>query len=296
LSFIAYPPARSPWHDEGMTLIVGVVEPRTGAVYLAGDTKVTWDSDTTRSRKIYTQPVLKIIRLSEDLAVGYAGMGPDTLAHEVAKLRDLDLQGVLSGLEKISGATFILAGRNPGRLWKILDGEWAEVTKEGVVIAGQDEQINGTTVFEIVRSRMLDFPNDDAGVRLMSTMQHVIQFVKPSSIGGLLVMISATNVEGFRYDMTPSTSFEAIYEGVITERPLSFHTLPGTEDTPGALGLWIENSGTGLMFKDGEPDVRHELRVASEAQFVEEARESFGQSLLLPPKDAMSEVIRQLSG
>lgn len=277
-----------------MTLIVGAVETETGAVFLAGDTKVTWDSDPTRSRKIYAEPALKIVRLSEDLAVGYAGSGPDTLAHEVARLRGLDHEGVRAGLQKISGATFILAGRDPGRLWKILDGEWADVTNEGLVIAGDDEQLNGATVFEMVRSRFDDCPSDDAGTRLMSTMQHLIQLVKPSSIGGLLVMISATNVEGFRYHLTPSTSFDAIRAGVIAERPLRLHTLPGTGDTPGALGFWIENSGIGHLFKDGEPDVRYEVRGASAAQFVAEARESFGQALVLPREDATSALIRRL--
>jgi hypothetical protein len=284
------------WHDEDMTLIVGAVEPDTGAVFLAGDTKVTWDSDPTRSRKIYTEPALKIVRLSEDLAVGYAGSGPETLAQEVARLRGLNHDGVLAGLQKISGATFILAGRNPGRLWKIFDGEWAEVTNEGLVIAGDDEKLNGATVFEVVRTRFDDCPNDDTGTRLMSTMQHLIQLVKPSSIGGLLVMISATNAGGFRYRLTPSTNFDAIYAGVITERPLRLHTLPGTGDTPGALGFWIEGSGIGYLFKDGEPDVRHELRGAAAAQFVAGAMESFGQSLVLPREDAMSALIRQLFG
>lgn len=284
------------WHDVGMTLIVGAVEPETGVVFLAGDTKVTWDSDPTRSRRIYTEPALKIVRLAEDLAVGYAGSGPETLAHKVARLQGLDHEGVLAGLVDIDGATFILAGRNPGRLWKVLDGEWADVTNDGLVIAGDDEQLKGATVFEVVRSRFDDCPDDDTGTRLSSTMQHLIQLVKPRSIGGLLVMISASNSGGFRYRLTPSTNFEAIYADEITERPLRLHTLPGTGDTPGALGFWIENSGVGYLFKDGEPDVRFEMRGATVAQFVAGAKESFGQSLVLPSEDEVSALMRQLFG
>jgi len=279
-----------------MTLIVGAIDTRTGAVHLAGDTKVTWDNNPTNSRKIYKHPALKIIRLSDDLAVGYAGAGPDTLAREIAKLSGIGSEAVLAGLQAIGGATFIVAARSPARLWMVRDGEWAEMTNQGLVIAGDDEEFDESTVFDVVRSRYDDRPDDDAGSRLMSTMQHVIQLVRPSSIGGLLVMISASEERGFHYEATPSTNFEAIYPGEVVERPMRLHTLPGTGETPGAVAFWIENAGVGHLFRDGEPDVRREMKVATAEQFAAQARESFGQSLLVPTEDALTAFLRQIVG
>lgn len=60
-----------------MTLIVGAIDQVSGAVHLAGDTKVWWKDDEAKSRRIYVEPSLKVIRLSRDVAVGFAGAGPE---------------------------------------------------------------------------------------------------------------------------------------------------------------------------------------------------------------------------
>ncbi|KRB36782.1 hypothetical protein [Microbacterium sp. Root180] len=276
-----------------MTLIVGAIDARAGTVHLAGDSKITWAADETRSRKIYSDPVLKVIRLSEGLAVGYAGAGPSTLAERVGNLRGLERNAVLDGLAQVGGATFIVAG-NGAQLWRVEDGEWAEVTSEGLVIAGDDEDLNGTTVFELVRARYGDFPDDSARSRLMSTMQHLIQFRRPSTIGGMLVMLSSVGPRGFRYDATPSVNFNAIYSGEPVERPVFLHTLPGDEPTPGAVGFWVENAGSGHLFKDGEPHIREEIRSATLGAFVTEAEETFGQVLVVPREDPITGLFRQL--
>ncbi|PNW09038.1 hypothetical protein C1632_08045 [Microbacterium testaceum] len=272
-----------------MTLVVGAVDQHSGAVHIAGDTKIWWMEDETKSRRIYTDPALKVILLAHDLAVGYAGEGPETIAREASKFRGRELEPLLEGLANIRGASFLLARRNPGQLWKVADGEWGEVSNEGLALIGDDEVLDPTTtVFDLVRRRYDDFPTDPAAFRLQSTMQHLVHLVRPKTIGGFVVMASASNETAFRYAATASTLFDAIHVPGPVEWPVALAVLPGAQHTPGALGLWMENAGVGHLFCDGEPADPRPIVAASVERFLAVASEDFSQSLIAPDDPVLS--------
>lgn len=67
-----------------MTLVVGAIDREHGSIHLGADSKITWEGEEGRTRRIYTEPALKIVLLEDDLAVGYAGNGHEHLASAVA--------------------------------------------------------------------------------------------------------------------------------------------------------------------------------------------------------------------
>lgn len=95
-------------------------------------------------------------------------------------------------------------------------------------------------------------------------------------------MASASNETAFRYAAMPSTLFDAIRMPGSVEWPVHLSVLPGAQDTPGALGLWIENAGAGHLFCDGEPADPLRIVANSVARFAEIASEDFSQSLFAP--------------
>ncbi|MDI9892393.1 hypothetical protein [Microbacterium sp. IEGM 1404] len=266
-----------------MTLVVGAIDQHSGAVHMAGDTKIWWSEDETKSRGIYTNPALKVILLAHDLAVGYAGEGPEKIAREASKLRGRELESLLEGLATIRGASFLVARRNPGQLWEVAGGEWGEVSNRGLALIGDDQRLDPTTtVFDLVRRRYDDFGAEPAEFRLQSTMQNLVHLVRPETIGGFVVMASASNETAFRYAALPSTLFDSIRVPGPVEWPVTLSVLPGVDDTPGALGLWMENAGLGHLFCDGEPADPRRIVSDSVAKFVAIARDDFNQSLAVP--------------
>ncbi|MFG6475814.1 hypothetical protein ACFXP7_05445 [Microbacterium sp. P06] len=266
-----------------MTLVVGALDENTGAVHIAGDSKISWKCDEAKSRRIYVDPVLKVILLSDEVAVGYAGSGPAPIAAEVTKLRGLRGEHLLDGLSQVEGASFVVGTLRPGRLWKVEDGEWGEVTNRGLVIVGDDERLgDDVSVFSLVESRYNDFAGDPAGFRLQSTMQHIVHLVRPESIGGFTVLASGSGKAGFRYQTMPSALFDAIHPTGPVEQPLVLHVLPGAGDTPGAVAYWVPGAGLCHLFCHGQPADPRVIRGSDAAEVVAVAKERFEQTVLAP--------------
>lgn len=279
-----------------MTLVVAVVDRVTGAVHLGADSKVTWVLDETRTRRVYTEPALKLVLLGQDVAVGFAGDGPETLASAVANLVELPVDDVLEALAGIAGASFVVAQRDPIRIWSVSHERGIEDrTAIGRAWAGD------TSVYSMFQARFTDFPEEPPLFQLQSTMQHLIHLAKPDSVGGYTILASASGDAPFRYlplrsDLWPESADESAAVNVrpnadgtanftlrasFAEGPLVLHVLPGTGPTPGALGLYVENAGAGYLYRDRAPALRLKIQASTVDAFARRAETDYRQSLSL---------------
>lgn len=267
-----------------MTLIMGAVSPDGASVCIGGDSKVWWKEDEARSRKIFAEPVLKIVLLNEDLVVGYAGSGPEMLAASVVSLRGLDLPEVLDKLCEIDGAAFLVAQRLPAKIWRVEDGQWGDVTNSGVSMIGDDYEIEpGLSLF--TRAKQMfehDFPDCEVAFRLESTLQNIVFLRQPETVGGFVVLAGASDSVSFRYSAMPVTRFSPIFDGVISEPPLQLQVLVGSANTPGALAYFVRNANLGHLFCHEQPQTRHQLQCSSTAELAQIARKTHGQELTTP--------------
>lgn len=278
-----------------MTLVVAVIDPLTGAVSLGADTKVTWARDETRTRKVYTEPALKIVLLGDDLAVGYAGDGPEMLAESVSALGGLEVDEVLGRLGQIEGASFVVGQRRPARIWSVSTEQGIEErTSIRRAWAGDAK------AFSTFQAR---FDDDSAGSaldRLQSTMSHIVHLARPESVGGFAILATGSADGPFLYhavqsvlwpegaaaevtvptvndDGTVNFTLRATY----SEMPLMLHVVPGAEPTRGALGVYVQNVGLGYLYPQALPAQRVQVRAGSLEEFVRRAGSEHGQVLEL---------------
>lgn len=276
-----------------MTLVVAVIDPNTGAISLGADTKVTFENDATLTRKIYTEPALKIVLLGEDLAVGYAGEGPETIATRVSSLHGLPVEEVLDGLARIPGASFVVAHRSPARIWAVSSERGVEDRT-----AIRRAWVGDREAYEAFQTHFDDFANDSALFRLQSTMQGLVHLVRPDSIGGYVVLSSGSAEKPFRFlsmesmlwPEAPSAEVDywtarAAHAGGFTVRatysepPLVLRAAPGAAPTAGALGLYVENAEIGYLYPHLDPARRVRIQASSIEEFAKLATEEHGQSL-----------------
>lgn len=262
---------------------MGAVSPDGASVYIGGDSKVWWKYDESRSRKVFTEPILKIVWLDDDLAVGYAGDGPEMLIASIKSLHGLDIPEMLEKLSQINGAAFLVAQRSPAQLWRVEDGEWGDVSTSGVSMIGDDYEIEpGLSLF--VRAKQMyegDFPDYGVRFRLESTLQNIVFLRQPETIGGFVVLAGGSDSVPIRYSAMPVTRFSPIFDGVISEPPLQLQVLVGCDNTPGALAYFVQNASLGHLFCHEQPQTRHQLVCSSAAELANIARTIYGQELVI---------------
>jgi len=278
-----------------MTLVVAVIDPMTGAVSLGADTKVTWARDETRTRRVYTEPALKIVLLGDDLVVGYAGDGPEMLAEAVSTLGGLGVDEVLARLARIEGASFVVGQRRPARIWSASAERGIE---ERTAI--RRAWAGDVTAFSTFQAR---FDDDSAGSaldRLQSTMSHIVHLARPESVGGFAIFATGSADGPFRYHSVQSMLWPESMEAEVTiptanddgtgnftlratysEMPLMLHVVPGAEPTRGALGVYVQNAGLGYLYPQALPAQRVQVRARSLEEFVHQAGSEYGQALAL---------------
>jgi hypothetical protein len=288
-----------------MTLVVAAIDQAQGSVCIAADSKVTWLNDETRSRKIYTEPVVKVILLDDDLAVGYAGAGPEQLAETTVRLRGTPVDGVLNALATVAEASFVVVQREPARIWMVsAEGGAEERTAHGRAWAGDQH------AFGEFQRRFDDFPASDVEFRVQSSMQGVVHLVQPRAVGGYVVMATAGASKPFRYrplvsrlfpegarpvqvtsvPRSPDGTTDLSLQTTFDEGPLTLRTMPGEHPTPGALGLYLENAGLGYVYAHDAPTVRAKVRATTTDTFVLAAMTDHGQHLTSPYDHPTSEV------
>lgn len=279
-----------------MTLVVGAIDREHGSIHLGADSKITWEGEEGRTRRIYTEPALKIVLLEDDLAVGYAGNGHEHLASAVASMRGRTIDSVLTSLNSIGGGSFVVAQRGSARLWSVDDRNGIEDRTEiGRAWAGDRE------AYSKFQAHFDDFVGASVEFRLQTSLQRVIHLVQPAAVGGYAIFASAGQA-GFRFRPGTSQLFPATVgktaitdvsrnlDGTVNfkirtsfaEPPVQLEVSPGTDTTPAALGLYLANIGMGYLYADGAPFDRIPIRADSLASFVETAHSQHHQSLSTP--------------
>lgn len=274
-------------------MVVAVIDQVTGAVSLGADSKVTWALDVTRTKRVCTEPALKIVLLGDDLAVGYAGDGPEVLASAVTSLRGRGVDELLEGLARIAGASFVVAHRQPAQIWSVSAEQGIEErTAIGRAWAGDG------SVYPRFQAHFDDLADDSALLRLQSTMQHIVHLLRPESVGGYTILASGTASRAFRYlplrsELWPESADTAITgltqnpDGTLnftlrasfTEGPLVLHVIPGVAPTPGALGIYVENAGLGYVYPHSTPAQRVQVRADTLEEFVRLAEAEHDQTV-----------------
>lgn len=276
-----------------MTLVVAVIDPVTGAVHLGADTKVTWAGDETRTRKVYTEPALKIVLLGDDLAVGYAGDGPKTLAEAISALDGLAVDEVLARLVQIDGAAFVVGQRSPSRIWSVSAEQGVEERTAIRRAWAGDSRAFGT-----FQAHFDDDSTGSAFDRLQSTMSHIVHLVRPESVGGYTIFATGSADRPFRYlpvqsvlmpeaaeaevtvpTVNPDGTVNFRLRAAISEMPLVLHMVPGAEPTRGALGVYVPNARLGYLYPHSLPTRRIQVRARSLGEFVRVAGREHGQTL-----------------
>src|SRR5687767_12911799 len=80
-----------------VTLVVAGIH--DGGISMVADTKITYDDDPARTLQVFTEALPKLVIVTDDLAVGYAGVGPRFLLDQVVSVRDLPLAELLAHLQ-----------------------------------------------------------------------------------------------------------------------------------------------------------------------------------------------------
>lgn len=289
-----------------MTLVVAAFDPADHSVCIAADSKVTWLNDATRTRHIYTEPALKVILLDGDLAVGYAGSGPDELAEMIVRLRGSAVDEVLSTLSTVAAAAFVVVQREPARIWMVS----AETGVEDRTAIGRGWAGDQDAYTEF-QKRFDNFAAEGFSFQLRSSLQSVVHLVRPETVGGYVVMATGSASEPFRYcpleshlfpeanapaqvtnlSQNPDGTVNITLHLTFNEGPLTLRTLPGEHPTLGALGLYLEDVGIGYVYPHSEPATRIEVRASTLRDFVSVALADHGQHLSAPTQPATTEEV-----
>lgn len=284
-----------------MSLVVAAIHDGESVTFV-GDTKITWDGDPTETLRTYRNALAKIVLLRDDLAVGVAGAGPETLIRAAVSMRERPVEEVLAGLAAYANAAFIVASLAPPRLWLVADGEVEERTAIGRAWAGDQ---GAYSTFQ----QKYDEWTHEMGVpfRLMSSMQFLTTFDTSSTVGGYTVRAVGSASRGFRFvadQMLRGPWFMQVTDvrleyhedhrhmhQVMTAQvpdgydptPSSAFLLPGRGRTPGALGLIVPESGVGILFTHDDPAEGIHFKASNVQEFTCTALTEYGQELTVPP-------------
>lgn len=272
-----------------MTLVVGVIDGH--AVHLVGDTKVTYDEDAVRTARVFTEAVVKIVLLRDDLAVGVSGDYPRETIEDLLKFRNSAPEVVVNHLERVAHGDYLVAALHPPRLWTVTDRA-SEAATEGALawVGDQEAYTHFTRLFDSTAG-------EPTPSRLRSSMHNLVSPIGPvATVGGFAVAASSTS-GAFRFlagtfTIAPRAIANASINSSgnvvlrITARNnlsdwFSGSTHPGKDATPGALGIYIHGAKAGVLFSHSQPHLAVTIPASDPERFVAAAEASCGQRLVV---------------
>lgn len=279
-----------------MTLIVAGIH--DDHIAMVADTKITFPDrvkgvDEQRTRRVFDEPLAKIVIVRDDLAVGVAGEDPHRVIENLVADRRAAVDDVLALLASTPETAFVVASKNPLQLWEIKSGAVEDVTARCRGWAGSHDG------YEAFQRAMLDpqIASDHVCVKLMKSMQHLTSFGYIDAVGGTTFKVKLFP-EGFRHVplfswvgphylevesvrlldgkllvtmVVPDGVDGSIYQVIV---------VPGTDPTPEAVGLLIPQAGRGLIWTKDEPWKEVVVAAGSVEEFVATALSETGTSLL----------------
>ena len=275
-----------------------------GRITLLADTKLTDDSDVAATRSIYTNPMLKVVIVDDDVAVAVAGNWPRSSIERAVALRGSTPAEMIEHLrqfsEDVSRASgspksFLIAKRAPEpRLFRIRHGDVDEASSAAPRLWIGDRA--GFSAFQSAYHQQI--PNESAERRLVVATQTAVMLGEVSSVGGYVTRATGSVGYPFRFRSDPCGTGPWETEGNIVERdgrPVlamrvpqgvdpSEHTrigVPGCDDTFGAMAFYSPETKTARLWLHHAPsEAPVQLTgVASIPELVQRAAQEYGQKL-----------------
>lgn len=278
-----------------MSLVVAAIHDGD-QITMVSDTKISffdWEGhvDEARTRRTYFEALPKIVLLRPDLMVGVTGDDPDAAVEDLVGHRNDQPEVLLDHLASFTTAGFVVAARNPARLWSITAGVVDDRTQVGRAWSGD------RAAYEIFRQAWEQWPDGvDVPFLLTSSMQFLTSFGPVASVGGFTLVAKAYD-DGFRFqpwtNLVGASRLQLDSVRVVGDAttlrtavppggdPTTHlvHVIPGKEPTRGALAIFIPQTGVGLLFQHAQPWSAQRLEASTPAELAATAARCFGEAL-----------------
>lgn len=254
--------------------IAAVLTDDDGRISVLADTKLTDAIDATRTRHIYTHPVLKTVIVDDDIAVSFAGDNPQSALRFVTRLRGRSAAEVVEALRQYSAhlaisdvsKSFLIAKRAPGpKLWRIVRGEVDDSTQLPRLWIGDRAAFRAFQAQ--YQSTEVDRPIE---YRMLLSMQAIVAFNDFATVGGYITRVTGDALRPFRFQADQANMGPWMTEGVISGHdghrtlaigvPAGFDpsghqkiAVPGGGDTYAALAFVIPEANTAWMWTHSQP-------------------------------------------
>ncbi|MEU8003207.1 hypothetical protein AB0B66_18780 [Catellatospora sp. NPDC049111] len=283
-----------------MSLVVAQIH--DGRISLVADTKITDYNDVTKTRRVLTNAVPKILILRERVAVGITGDNHHLVLQKLVEIRDEPLAVLREQMHEIavrwdshgSVVSFVLAGMEPeAQLWEIGPDTAEERTAYNRAWAGD------LAAYNYFRQRFDEsatgYYSSDMGWRLLSSMQWLTSFNVVESVGGFVTRACFTG-ESFKFigdfaivgpwlmemirEETPEGAKLALRPPRgIDPRGYQVFTATGRTPTISALAYFVPQARRAWLFRHETPWESVGLNVSSLAELLAVGASEYGQNL-----------------
>lgn len=255
-------------------------------ISLVSDTKITIHEDKKdahqRTLRVYEFPLLKLVIVRRDLAIGVAGVDPAGALRTAAEHWDEPLETLCDALQKYTtgrNTGYVIAALNPARLWHIADGTTFQRTARGDAWEGEPAAYKEfQELYDAWEG--IEGVKDDVDFRLMSSMQRLTSpfFAQHATVGGHTIRI-ATGPQGFCYVPDPTATLNSSLDSRMF---FKLRYAVGFDATPGAFGCFVEGCRNQILFRHKLPWNPISVEASTIEALVEQGA-SYGQFLQASP-------------
>lgn len=266
-----------------MTLVAGCRF--ASGILLVGDTKITHSSERTTAESVVEAPFPKVVLLSEDIAVGVAGLDPRAHVKNLTSLRGEPAESVLDYATSQMEASFVVARLSGNEIWEIDQGNIDVVNGSDIATVGDSQSCK---VFGANLARW-----DEAGTPrhqgVVFSLSHMVVMGGSSAVGGY--MISAVGHEGkFRLSGIAQAT---IYPGESTQQLAAKGLLPsdglriqdwqvlhGAGQTYAASAFFLASLQRAVLYTHESPWVGVDIAAASRSDLAQTAESRYSQAIM----------------
>jgi len=274
-----------------MTLIAAVAD--DSGVTIASDTKITFVDDALASARVFTLALPKIVLLRDDVAVAISGERPTELVRRLIDLRNEELGEIVGNLRTVPDAGFIVVALGGPSIWTVGDGRVTSVPAGELALEGDPAAFSDFR--RLFTASLAVVP---PGVALVDAMDHLTgPLGQHPSVGGF--DLAAGTTDGALRFLSRSTTIAPRADEpaqVIIDDPSTLRirvslpvgeshwyqslVLAGRGNTPGAIGIYVEQAEHGRLFTHDRPYESIGISAPTARDFVRLALEH-GQELEL---------------
>ncbi|MFT3716473.1 MAG: hypothetical protein QM774_11145 [Gordonia sp. (in: high G+C Gram-positive bacteria)] len=185
-----------------MTFVAArVVDPASGRVVLGADTKATYYDDTTKTLRDLSEPLQKVVILSDDVVAGVAGDDPERTVQRLYELRNRSLDDVLNEMVRFTAyrkasRSVLIAKRGPDPvIVTIVNGALDDRTTTGLGMIGDPR---ATREFNrLFKQDLTGMPGEER--RFVGSLLSLITLGIVDSVGGFIAAVAGDSAYTFRF-------------------------------------------------------------------------------------------------